>query len=384
MRLADARKAAVKALGEIMAGRHPADVVKQAAVERERREAHSVAAAVDAFIEDERGRNLRSTERTAADLQRMWLGRVRDPDNKWIAGKNPLWSARPVAEITRADIIARLDEIKRRDGKYAARHALAVIRKFFNWCADGERYGITVSPCARIRDRTIGLTNKDLRRVRVLDDDELCDVWSAAAQLGFPYGKIYQLLLLSGQRLRDISCASWGEIADGVLLIPASRYKNGHAHHVPLPPKAIAILDELPHFTAGQYIFSNTGARPVTRFSRYKIKLDEIIARRRAQDRRVPMQPWVVHDIRRTVRTRLVGDLDIESYVAERCLGHQLQGLDAVYDVGRHLPQKRDALARWEHRLMQIVEPSSPAAPGVVPMEELDRRRQGRRPSPDQ
>ena len=81
MRLADARKAAVKALGEIMAGRHPAEVAKQAAVERERREAHSLAVAVEAFLEDERGRNLRSYPRLVSDLQRVFLGRVRDPNN---------------------------------------------------------------------------------------------------------------------------------------------------------------------------------------------------------------------------------------------------------------------------------------------------------------
>jgi hypothetical protein len=50
-----------------------------------------------------------------------------------------------------------------------------------------------------------------------------------------------------------------------------------------------------------------------------------------------------------------------------------------VYDQGTHLNAKRVALAAWERHLMSIVEPSKPAAPGVVPMEELDRRRQGRR-----
>jgi integrase len=380
--LADAGKAAVKALGEIMAGQHPIEVARQATAARERREAHSLAAAVDAFIEDERGRNLRSVERTVADLQRVFLGRVRDPDNpgQWIAGKSPSWAAKPVAEITRADVIGRLDAIKRTNGKHAARHALASLRRFYGWCLDGERYGVTVSPCARIRDLTLGISGRDLKRSRVLDDAELQDVWQAANELGPPYGPLYQLLALLGQRLNDIAKAQWTEIADGVLTIPPARYKTNTAHLVPLPPKAIAILDELPRFTAGRYIFSSTGARPVSSFSNAKSQLDTIVVQQRAVEGRAPMQPWVVHDLRRTVRTRLISDCNAESYTAERVIGHALPGLHAVYDMGSHMQQKTAALAAWERRLLSIVEPSEPAAPGVVPMEELDRRRQDRRP----
>jgi integrase len=299
---------------------------------------------------------------------------------QWIAGKSPIWSAKPVAEITRADVVARLDQIKRTNGKHGARHALSAIRQFFNWASDGERYGVTLNPCTRIRDRTIGITNRDLRRVRVLDDAELRDVWYAAQELGYPHGKICQLLALSGQRFNDIAKAKWSEVNDGVLTIPPERYKTGNAHLVPLPPRAAAILDSVPRF-ASPYIFTCTGgAGPVSAAYYAKSKLDAAIAERRTGEAREPMPAWVIHDLRRSVRTRLVGDCGVEAYIAERVIGHALPGLHGVYDQGTHLNAKRDALARWEHRLMQIVEPSSPAAPGVVPMEELDRRRQGRRP----
>jgi integrase len=382
MKLADARKAAVKTLGEIMAGRHPAEVAKQAAAERELREAHSLAAAVDAFIEDERDRNLRSAERTVADLQREWLGRVRDPEHRgqWIAGKSSIWSARPVSEITRADIIGRLDQIKRANGKHGARHALSAIRQFFNWAADGERYGITASPCARIRNKTLGITGRDLKRTRILDDAELLDVWQSAEHLAYPFGKIYQLLMLTGQRLRDIACAKWDDVADGVLTVPAERYKTGNAQLIPLSPRAIAIFNELPRFT-GPHVFTSTaGARAVSGFSKCKARIDEVIAKRRAKDGRALMPPWVVHDLRRSVRTRLVGDCGVEAYIAERVLGHALPGLHGVYDQGSHIPQKAAALAAWEKRLLSLVEPSEPAAPNVVSADAVARRRKVRRP----
>jgi integrase len=376
--LANARKLAAAALTDIMAGRHPADIVRQQKVERDRRAAATCAVAIDAFLEDQRGRKLRSGERMAGDLQRDFLGHVRDPRNPgvWIAGKSSVWANRPVAELTRADVIARLDQIKRARGKHAARHALSAVRCFLNWCADGERYGIVVSPCTRVRDKTLGITGRDLKRTRVLDDAEIRDVWLAAQEISYPHGAIAQLLLLTGQRLNDIARAQWSEITDGVVTVPAERYKTATAQLVPLPPQAVTILDGLPRFIGGDYVFSvKGGRRPVSGLTEAKTALDRAIARRREEEGRAPMPAWVIHDLRRTVRTRLVGDCGVDAFTAERVLGHALPGLHGVYDQGTHLNAKRIALVAWERRLLEIVEPSEPSAGDVVAAKVVGRRR---------
>ena len=215
----------------------------------------------------------------------------------------------------------------------------------------------------------------------MLDDAELRDVWHAAEGLHYPFGPLVQVLLLTGQRLNDIARARWSEIdSEHVLTVPPERYKTGIGQQVPLPPRAIAILGEVPRFQ-GTYVFTTTaGAKPVNGFSNCKGKIDAIISQQREQDGRERMPPWVLHDLRRTVRTRLVGDCGVEAFIAERVIGHTLPGLHGVYDQGTHLPQKRDALARWERRLLAIVEPGEPLAQAVVPPEELVRRRKGRRP----
>jgi integrase len=220
-----------------------------------------------------------------------------------------------------------------------------------------------------------------LRRTRVLDDAELRDVWRATESLGYPFGPLIRLLMPTGQRVNDIARAKWSEITDdGVLIVPPQRFKSGVAQLVPLPSRAVAILDALPRFTQPFIFTSTVGARPVTGFSNAKVRLDAAIAEQRAQDGRDPMSPWVLHDLRRSCRTRLVGDCGVEAYIAERVLGHSLPGLHGVYDQGTHLNAKRIALAAWERRLLSMVEPSDSTAPSVVPMEELDRRRKGRRP----
>lgn len=396
-----AREAAPGVLATIVGGKHPREVEaeQQRASARKRRD--TLATAVAAFIEDEQTKGLRSSGETETVLRREFLGQTwrrveieRDGIKKriieWHNGREPIWRDRPILEITRRDVIERLDAIKRRRGRYAARHALGAIRKFFNWCAEGERFGIETSPCANIRDKTIGIKGKDLKRRRVLDNDELRDVWQAAEEggspdavvPGYPYAPLVRLLVLTGQRLNDIASARWSEIDldHAVLTVPPERYKTGIAQEVPLSPLAVEILRALPRFEGGGYVFTTTaGARPVSGLSKMKSRLDAAITKRRENCRAGAMPSWVLHDLRRTVRTRLVGDLNVEAFIAERVIGHALPGLHGVYDQGTHRPQKRDALERWATALAAIIEVPPVPDGAVVPAEEFDRRRRSKR-----
>ncbi len=305
---------------------------------------------------------------------------------EWIAGPDPMWSELPVASIARRDVVARLDAIKRARGKHAARHAKGAVSKFFSWCVEGDRYGVEISPCAHITDKTLGFARdgRELRRKRVLSDEELRDVWSAAEALTAnararalakdaaadvsavfdPTEPLVKLLVLTGQRLNDVAMARWSEIDTdkGTLTVPPERYKTNVAQEVPLPPAALGVLLALPRFK-GFALSTTAGRRPVSGFSKMKARLDVEIAALREKDGREPMPPWVLHDLRRTVRTRLVSDLGIEAFVAERVIGHALPGLHGVYDQGSHRTQKRDALEKWEVVLRAIVAPEPEPEP---------------------
>jgi len=138
------------------------------------------------------------------------------------------------------------------------------------------------------------------------------------------------------------------------------------------------IIRSLPRFKG--FCFTTTaGARPFSGFSKAKARLDEIIAAERKEDGREPMAPWELHDLRRTVRTRLGGDCNVDDYICERVIGHAKSGLHAVYDVGVYRPQKRAALEVWEARLLSIVNPPEPAPAKVVPAAEVERQRRRRK-----
>ena len=63
---------------------------------------------------------------------------------------------------------------------------------------------------------------------------------------------------------------------------------------------------------------------------------------------------WSVHDLRRTVRTRLSG-LGVPAVVAERVIGHELPDLLAVYDVHAYEVETRAALKKWAAELRRIL-----------------------------
>jgi integrase len=72
------------------------------------------------------------------------------------------------------------------------------------------------------------------------------------------------------------------------------------------------------------------------------------------------------HDLRRTVRTRLAA-LGISDVVAERVLGHKLQGILAVYNRYDYDQEKRQALEAWERALMHILGMETGEIDNVLP-----------------
>jgi integrase len=369
--LAYARKETPGILTLLASGKSPREARDEAKRAEARSRADTFTRAVEGFSAHEASRKLRTWRETEAILRRQFLGQVAKREQKagervtvWADGKQPVWRARPVADISRRDIIERLDEIRAKGGKHSARHALNAVRRLFNWCAEGERFGLEVSPAAMIRDKTIGISGKDLKRKRVLDDAELRQVWHAADAMGYPFGHLVQMLMLTGQRLSDIANARAEEISNGMLVIPAARFKSDMTHEVPLTPRAIDIITRLPKFREGYYLFTTSGGvRPIS-IGDMREHLERAINEERAKNGAGPIPHWVLHDVRRTVRTRL-GDLSVDSYIAERVIGHTLPGLHGVYDQGLHRTQKRAALEAWENLLLSIVEPKA-SPPNVV------------------
>ncbi|MGS3751077.1 tyrosine-type recombinase/integrase, partial [Escherichia coli] len=70
----------------------------------------------------------------------------------------------------------------------------------------------------------------------------------------------------------------------------------------------------------------------------------------RLAHRRLNHPHWSLHDIRRTFTTML-NDLGVDPHVVEQLTGHQMPGMQRVYNHSRYLDAKRNALDMWTERL---------------------------------
>jgi integrase len=256
-------------------------------------------------------------------------------------------ATRPVASITTEEVQRELRGIIDRNGKAAARRAKSNLSAFFSW---GIKEGICKSnPSIATHDIA-----ESQPRSRVLTDPEIRAIWSCFGEDDF--GRIMRLLFFTGCRRSEIGHLSWHEIDldAGVITIPGDRTKSGKELRLTLPPPAAEILRSAPRRADRQYLFGERG-NAFARWSYEKLRIDGRLAAAGHH-----LAPWTVHDVRRTVRTRL-SSIGIQPHIAELVLGHagHRHSVDgSVYDHHTYEREIADALMRWSIALAAIVDPS--------------------------
>jgi integrase len=315
------------------------------------------------------------------------LSRQRRGDNVKQALKGRVledWRNLPVANITHKDVRTALQKLVDRE-KYAYAHNLFdACRAFFAFCIDEDL--IEVSPVARLKRNNIIGERK--HRERWLNDDEIFALWRATDHLAFidpnakepqasfsPYGPLYKLMLLTGARLSELTGARWAEfdLERGIWKIPPERYKVGQTHLVPLTADMLTVLKKVPRYRSGDLVFSTTfGKSPLNGFSKIKKRIDRRMLRtlralarlRKGDPAEVKLEPFINHDVRRSVRTGL-SKLRVQDHIAEAVIGHGRKGIARVYDMHRFDDEKREALELWNAKLRA---PVNPPPSNVVPL----------------
>jgi integrase len=255
----------------------------------------------------------------------------------------PAFGPMPVSSITKRDVIKLIDKIVEVGSPVAANRVLAFIKRFFSWCK--ERDILELSPAETIRP-----PSREKIRDRVLNLDEIKAIWAACKQMGYPWGPIFQLLLLTGARLREVSQASWNEISttDCTLNLPASRTKNKRSHQIQLSHQAQDIIQSLPRVEGQTLLFTTNRTTPVSGFSKVKKRIDMISG----------VSDWRFHDLRRSFATHSTERIGISPVIADKILNHatgQVRGVAAIYQHGEYLQERRDALQKWGDFIQALV-----------------------------
>ena len=249
-----------------------------------------------------------------------------------------------IYDIRRSHAVAMLDEVADESGPAMADKVLALVRKAFNWYAlRDDAFNVPIVP-GMARTKT-----KQRARKRVLDDQEICDLWAGLAiVLDVPacYPAFVKSLLLNATRRNESARMSTAELDGDLWTIPGERYKTGLDHIIPMSAAARELIGTVPSPRVrknAHFIFSTTdGEVPFSGFSKAKVELDKAIADIREKDGREPMAPWVLHDLRRTARS-LMSRAKVPTDHAERALGHVIGGVRETYDRYEYLDEKRAA-----------------------------------------
>ena len=290
------------------------------------------------------------TSRLFEDVLKDWYDREQRQRKSFKQVENairlhvlPYLKGRDIQDIRKVDLVRIIDRVADRGALTQANRVRAFVTRLFNWAC--ERDLIEFSPAASL-PKVQGERSRD----RVLSENELSAVWNTADQLGYPFGPIVQLLILTAQRRDEVAGMAWGELDldRGTWSIGAERAKNGQAHTVHLSAPAQDILEKIPRRSDSAFVFTTTGKSAASGFSKAKVRLDKLSG----------VTDWRLHDLRRTAATMMAERLELSHVVVDKILNHRsgaIRGVAAVYQRGEYLKERGQALAQWGSFVQKLV-----------------------------
>ncbi|WP_336749314.1 tyrosine-type recombinase/integrase [Pantoea vagans] len=227
---------------------------------------------------------------------------------------------------------------------------LSLMQRAFRFCHN--RGVIDVNPLNDLRRSDVAVA--DGMKDRVLSDDEIKIIWETLEDLPARQQVVMRFLMMTGCRSTEIRTAKWEwfNYKDRTWTIPASEYKTGKTVRRALPDAAIVMLKN--------YQAQSLTRHVITR-ARYKSSDDDrppaqptIAFFSRQIISKTGMKEWSLHDLRRTIATRL-SELGAPPHVIEKLLGHQMGGVMARYNLHDYLEDQHIWLDVWVRHLEKVV-----------------------------
>lgn len=255
---------------------------------------------------------------------------------------------RPAEEIRRRDIRTILDATADRGVLREAEKQRQSIGAMFQFALGQDI--VQINPVRGLKAYSPGE-----RRDRVLSSGEIKTLWEwlPDSQMSPDYVDALRLQLCFGCRIGEASGIDVAEIdtTNWVWTLPAMRSKNKKARATPIVGLAREIIEARLKRTRHGPLFINERTKP--------LKSNDVGSQIVTRRKKIPIEHFVSHDLRRTVATQLI-DLGISYDVVASVLGHE-PGDKNVRTLVRHyvrtdlIPQKRRALEAWDARLRAIL-----------------------------
>jgi integrase len=342
--LKDARRRAGELRRDIIAGKNPSAVKRQAA-ER------TFAALAERYLQEHSRRHKRSADADERNLRLHVL---------------PRWAHRDFTTINRADVIQLVEHLIAAGKPVLANRVQALVSSIFTFALDAAL--IEAHPAIKLRKR-----GQETVKTRVLSDDEIRLFWNSAVlpPVSKTVGLALRLILLTGVRASEAAGMMRSELEFNSAgepiswLIPAHRTKNGRAHFVPLSAMASAVVVEAmngDNVVAAAIFPSPTGKGSIAGHA-LATAMRRLAGKLGAET--WTADPPTAHDARRTFATRLAAAGTTSDDIA--ALLNHVRGdvTSRHYDQYARAGEKRRALERWASILEDILEPK-PTPANVV------------------
>lgn len=246
---------------------------------------------------------------------------------------------RPIGSVKTVELLDIVDQASASINQ--RRHVFVASRTFFRWAA--RQRLIRTSPLQDVQPPGVSAV-----RDRVLSDDEMGRIYTAAAELGHPYGFICLIAIHTGMRRGEVGALKWSYITPETITLPPALTKNKRRHVLPnLIGDNLALIPKLrSNGEVSEYLFPSSVGTPYSTWSDGKTALDNLCG----------VAGFVFHDFRRYLSTTMA-KLRVPIDVTEAILNHvsgSRSPLQRVYDRYDRLPEMRDALRRYENHLATI------------------------------
>lgn len=160
-----------------------------------------------------------------------------------------------------------------------------------------------------------------------------------------------KLFLLTMVRKSELQDATWDEVdfENAVWSIPKERMKRSKAHNVYLSQQAVDIFIALKTCAGNsRYVLPSRydADAPMSRATFNRITTAVVV---RAKKQGLPLEPFTVHDLRRTGST-LLNELGFNSDWIEKCLAHEDgRSSRGVYNKAEYEHQRRHMMQEWSN-----------------------------------
>jgi len=158
-----------------------------------------------------------------------------------------------------------------------------------------------------------------------------------------------RFLILTATRTSETLQAEWEEIdlEQKIWTIPASRMKARQEHRVPLPSKAIMILNAIPRIDENPYVFTgHNHGKPLSNMALLKMMRDLGYTGNPDQNDKKPK--YVPHGFRSSFRDWSGEESHFPRDVAEMALAHTIENkVEAAYRRGDLFEKRRLMMQEW-------------------------------------